>query len=241
MKKSKTKKAVAQLDDLLDGITEVNGTGGVEIDDIINAIDDTMAGKEPAKVPFKPQKRKSNRESNFYIDHVRFTALTEEYAKAYREALAAGKTGKDLPRMSEELGKGIKDICENMAKRPNYSNYSYLDEMIGDAIINATKYLWKYDAAKIKTSQTGAFNFVSFMCAQCFGSRIMQERKETQKKQKFIEAALNRETRSNWWDSNGTNTLDQIRNSIGINTKDTTQQSESTKESTVPQKGLKNI
>ena len=213
----------------------------IPFDAIIEAIDGTILENEPVKAPFKPQKRKTNRESTFYIDHVRFTALTEEYAKAYREALAAGKTGKDLPRMSEELGMGIKLICENMAKRPNYSGYSYLDEMIGDAIINATKYLWKYEAAKIKTSQTGAFNFVSFMCARCFGSRIMQERKETQKKQKFIEAALNRETRSNWWGADGTNTLDQIRNSIGINTKEVAEEQEPEKEIVAPKKCLKNI
>jgi hypothetical protein len=72
-----------------------------------------------------------------YVDNKKLTKELGEWAKQVREDIAAGR--KRTP-MSDYLGECIYLICNNMGYMPQFINYTYKDEMIGDAIENCIKY-----------------------------------------------------------------------------------------------------
>ena len=71
------------------------------------------------------------RKKNMYVDNDR---LTSEMLK-WRSAIEAAQAdGKDRPRMPEYVGLSVMLIARNIAKKPCYSGYSWIEEMISDGI-----------------------------------------------------------------------------------------------------------
>ena len=48
----------------------------------------------------------------------------------------ADKTGTPKPKVSEYIGQSIILICNNLAKKPNFSGYTYKQDMISDGIMD---------------------------------------------------------------------------------------------------------
>lgn len=120
--------------------------------------------------------------SKEYVNNTEFLKALVDYKAAVKEAQE-----KDLPkpRVPEYIGECILKITENIARRPNFSGYTFKEDMIGDAIENCLLYLHNFDEASSKNP----FGYFSKIIWYAFLRRIDEESTETYVKFKSLEAS----------------------------------------------------
>ena len=104
---------------------------------------------------------------NNYVDNVKLLAALKEYKANYNA------NPDNPPRIPEYVGEAILKIANNLAKRPNFYGYSFIDECIGDAIENCTNYIHNFDPSNEKQN---AFGYINHICWQAFIRRIWTEK-----------------------------------------------------------------
>ena len=109
-----------------------------------------------------------------YVDNKR---LLDDLT-AYRERRATNPD-EVLP---EYVGYCILEIAKRFASRPNFYNYTYRDEMIGDAIENCIQYMHNFDPEKSQNP----FGYITQICYYAFIARITREKKQSYIKSKLI-------------------------------------------------------
>jgi len=75
--------------------------------------------------------------------------------------------------ISEKLGGFFKKIVVKVSSAPCFINYSFKDDMIGDALLNMTRYADRYDPEKTKN----IFSYFSKIAFNAFIVRIKKEEK----------------------------------------------------------------
>jgi hypothetical protein len=121
--------------------------------------------KESEKMLAKPKKK-----PNHYVDNAKFLADIVEYKK---KVAYAAENGLEKPRVSEYIGKCIWLITENLARKPRFMNYSFIDEMKSDAIENCFLYFDNFNPA---ISQN-PFAYFTQIIYYAFHRRISKEEK----------------------------------------------------------------
>lgn len=122
-----------------------------------------------------------------YVDNVRLTQLCAEWSttfKAYR-AIPPAEQPKQRPKMCNELGGMILIIAQRYGRRPNFSNYTYLEEMISIAITDVIKYLHNFDATKYNN----AFSYITTIVHRTFTRTIRAEKKAQDLKYQLFDHA----------------------------------------------------
>lgn len=118
-----------------------------------------------------------------YVDKKEFYNEMKEWKEAIAEAEA---TGDPPPSMPDVIGEKIILIAEGVARRNNFSGYTYKDEMILDGIENCVRYGHNFDHEEYDNP----FAYFSQMVYYAFVRRIKTEKKEAAKKKKCIELAI---------------------------------------------------
>ncbi len=109
--------------------------------------------------------------SNHYVNSKElYTHLVKYYEGRER--------GED-PRMSNYIGKCIELICERIASRPNFSSYSYKNDMIRDGVMHCVAAVPKYNP-KFKNP----FGYFSRIAWHAFLQRIQEEKRQNYIKHK---------------------------------------------------------
>ena len=85
--------------------------------------------------------------ANHYIDNKEFYQAMIEWKKLVVEA---EESDDGRPPVTEYIGKCFLDIAEHLSYRPNFINYPYKDEMVGDGIENCLMYAHNFDPEKSK-------------------------------------------------------------------------------------------
>jgi len=105
-----------------------------------------------------------------YVDNEKFYNEIVEYKKKCK---TAEKEGKQKPILSEYIGKCIFLIAENLAHKPRFMNYSFVDEMKSDAIENCFMYFDNFDSDKY----SNPFAYFTQIIYYAFHRRINKEEK----------------------------------------------------------------
>jgi len=93
----------------------------------------------------------------------------------YREAVKeAENSGDPTPQVPEYVGKCILLIATRLATKPNFSGYSYKDEMISDGIENCLQYIHNFDPEK----SNNPFAYFTQIIWYAFLRRIHKEKKQ---------------------------------------------------------------
>lgn len=130
-------------------------------------------------------KKKSSRKNKHYVDNVRLSAELTEWKERYNIAKAAGL---ETPRLPEFVGKSILDIAENLGKSPNFSRYSFLEEMKGEGIESVLTYIGNYDPTiQTKSGNQNAFSYITRIIYFSFTHVIEQEARQAYYKLKSFE------------------------------------------------------
>jgi hypothetical protein len=118
--------------------------------------------------------------ANHYIDNAAFLAALLEHREKVLEAKAAQT---ELPRLSNYLGDCFIKIARHLSYKSNFINYSYKDEMIGDAVENCLAVVNNFDPAKSKNP----FAYFTQITYFAFIRRIQKEKKQLQTKFRYID------------------------------------------------------
>lgn len=107
-----------------------------------------------------------------YVDNVAFLKSLDDY-KA-RKQLAI-KNATTIPPIPDDIGIVILNIANGLARRPNFSGYSFREEMVSDGIENCLHYLGNFDP-NISSNPFSYFTQIVFFA---FLRRIQFESKQT--------------------------------------------------------------
>jgi hypothetical protein len=118
--------------------------------------------------------------NSHYIDNQKFLKEILQYKKSVR---LAEKEGSPKPGVSNYIGQCFIDIAENLAKKPNFANYHFKDEMISDAVENCIMYTNNFNPKKSKNP----FAFFTQIIFYAFLRRIQKEKKQLYIKMKQFE------------------------------------------------------
>ena len=124
--------------------------------------------------------RKSTKKKEHYVDNKKFLAELV----IYRNRVARAKEkGEDKPRVTNYIGECFLKIATHLSYRPNFINYMYREDMIGDGIENCIQYIHNFDPAK----SNNPFAYFTQIIYYAFLRRIQKEKKQLEIKTKIIE------------------------------------------------------
>jgi len=81
------------------------------------------------------------------------------------------------------LGSKIMKICTKLSYRPNFINYTYREEMVGDAIENCITYIGNFKPEK----SNNPFSYFTQIAYFAYLRRIAKEKKVTKLKAKYVQ------------------------------------------------------
>jgi hypothetical protein len=123
------------------------------------------------------------KKNNHYIDNEEFCSLLVSHKEKYTKAK---EDGTELPKLPDKVGEAFIKIATKLGTRPNFSGYSYIDEMIGDAIENCIMAANNFDSEKSKNP----FSYFTQITWYAFLRRMAKEKKQTYVKYKCLENAV---------------------------------------------------
>jgi hypothetical protein len=136
--------------------------------------------------------------ANHYINNNEFFDAMVEWKKNVIENESCGEP---KPPITEYIGECFMKIAEHLSYKPNFINYEYREEMIGDGIENCIMYAHNFDPEKSKNP----FSYFTQIIYYAFLRRIEKEKKQSFVKFKLMEliddGTLNTWFKENYFDS----------------------------------------
>jgi len=125
-------------------------------------------------------KKKKPKEEH-YVDNKQFFEHMINWKISIKEA---EDSGDDKPPVTEYMGRTFMQIAENLAKKPNFMNYQFKDDMISDGIENCIMYASNFDPEK----SSNPFSYFTQIIYYAFLRRIQKEKKQNYIKYKYLES-----------------------------------------------------
>ena len=121
----------------------------------------------------------------FYVEMLVYREMVDEARKkGLRKGLLYNEIR--LPPATEFMGKCFMDIAMNLSNKPNFVNYTYKEEMIGDGIENCLQYCSNFNPEKSKNP----FAYFTQIIYYAFVRRIEREKKQAYVKHKLSEQMI---------------------------------------------------
>lgn len=119
-----------------------------------------------------------------YVDNQKLTQIMISWAA---EVAHAKKNNLEHPRIPEFVGQAIMLIATNLARKGNFRDYSWVDEMIEDGIDACVRYLhnWRPDATT-RGGYPNPYGYISRIVEQAFRHRIEIEKRQDYYKNKSL-------------------------------------------------------
>ena len=115
-----------------------------------------------------------------YVNNKEFLQAIIDWKEKVKDAESAGE---EQPPVTDYIGECFMKIAQHLSFRPNFINYSYKEEMIGDGIENCLQYVNNFNPEKSKNP----FSYFTQIIYYAFIRRIQKEKKQTHIKNKMIE------------------------------------------------------
>jgi hypothetical protein len=122
------------------------------------------------KTPKNKTKPEKNKE-NHYVDNELFCEEMTKWKQTIKEAESIGD---DKPPITDYMGECFLKIAERLSYRPNFINYPFREEMVGDGIENCLMYCSNFDPNKSKNP----FSYFTQIIYYAFLRRIQREKKQ---------------------------------------------------------------
>ena len=105
-----------------------------------------------------------------YVDNKKLTEELGVWAKIVRRQIECGEK---TEKMTDYIAECVFLICNNMSYKSSFINYTYKEDMIGDAIENCVRYIKNFNVDKYPN----AFGYISTIAYYAFVRRIKKEKK----------------------------------------------------------------
>ncbi len=113
----------------------------------------------------------AKRSTRNYVNNADLLQALINYQTACKEA---EDSGDPTPRVPDYIGECIFQIANRLATKPNFSGYSYKDDMISDGIENCLLYINNFNPEKSKNP----FAYFTQIIWYAFLRRIQKEKKQ---------------------------------------------------------------
>ena len=118
-----------------------------------------------------------------YVNNKQFLEAITEWKEKVKDAESLGE---ERPPVTDYIGECFLKIAQHLSFRPNFINYTFKEEMIGDGIENCLQYVNNFDPEKSKNP----FSYFTQIIYYAFIRRIQKEKKQTHTKHKIIEKSM---------------------------------------------------
>jgi len=151
--------------------------------------------------------REEKRKKPYYVDNKKFLGAMIEF----RESVQHAKDNDlERPKVPLYIADCIMKIATHLSYKPNFSNYSFRDDMISDGIENCLQYIDNFNPEKSKNP----FAYFTQIIYYAFLRRIQKEKKYLYTKYKVTEHVnVLGETADRQGHDTGTNYNDGIKSS----------------------------
>ena len=131
--------------------------------------------------------KKKAKEKPHYVNNKQFSGAVVDYVNSANEARDKGE---EEPIITEYIGSCFLKIAEGLSHKPNFSGYTYREEMVMDAVENCIKAIMNYDVKKAtRTGLPNAFAYFTQITYYAFLRRIAKEKKHQDIKELYMEHA----------------------------------------------------
>ena len=159
----------------------------------------------------------SEKKDNHYIDNKEFFVAM----KAWKELVDdLESSGEPKPPVTDYIGECFLKIAEHLSYRPNFINYPYRDEMIGDGIENCLMYAHNFNPEKSKNP----FSYFTQIIYYAFLRRIEKEKKQSYIKFKAMEnlddSVITTWYRKNYFETDDMKPQDMLTKHFNLSDKD---------------------
>lgn len=121
--------------------------------------------------------------SREYVSNKEFFQLLVDYKNACE---LAKEEDRPIPKIPDKIGESFILIATRLANRANFCNYTYKDEMIGDAIENCIIAVHSFNPEKSQNP----FSYFTQISWFAFLRRLEKEKKQTYIKYKALESLV---------------------------------------------------
>ena len=122
----------------------------------------------------------TRKKTEYYVNNKEFLAAITDYRQKVH---AAKEAGDPRPRVTNYIGSCFLKIATHLSYKPNFVNYMFREDMIGDGIENCVQYIHNFDPAK----SNNPFAYFTQIIYYAFLRRIQKEKKQLEIKTKIIE------------------------------------------------------
>ena len=119
---------------------------------------------------------------NYINNKTLYTSMVEHRTKLE----ISKREDKPKPQVTNYIGQSILLICNNLAKKPNFSGYTYKQDMISDGIIDCIAAVDNFNPDRTNNP----FAYFTQIAWNAFIRRIHKEKKQTYIKHKNFENAF---------------------------------------------------
>ncbi|NBQ93354.1 hypothetical protein EB118_23475 [bacterium] len=115
-----------------------------------------------------------------YVNNEKFLEQMKEFRA---NVIDAKSNNLERPRVPEYIGECIFKIASHLARKPNFANYTFKDDMISDGVENCLLYIDNFDPEK----SSNPFAYFTQIIYFAFLRRIQKEKKQLYVKYKSME------------------------------------------------------
>jgi DNA-directed RNA polymerase specialized sigma subunit len=115
-----------------------------------------------------------------YVDNERFLS---EMTKFRNDVIIAKENNAERPRVPNYIGDCLFKIATHLARKPNFANYTFKEDMVSDGVENCLLYIDNFDPEKSKNP----FAYFTQIIYYAFLRRIQKEKKHLYIKYKSME------------------------------------------------------
>lgn len=120
-----------------------------------------------------------------YVDNKEFSEKVFEYTQQVK---ACRESGEPKPIVTDYIARCFIKIAEGLARSSNFSQYTYKDEMVSDAIESCLKAVGNFDPEKeTRTGKPNAFGYFTQIAYYAFVNRLNKERRQREIRERIIE------------------------------------------------------
>ena len=136
----------------------------LEDEDLFDEEEEEIVEEKKEETPAERKSRKKADKEKYYVNPLEFDTEIGNY---YESGI-----------MSDKLATMVSNIANKLSYAPNFINYTFREEMVGDGIIRMFKALTskKYDHKKGATASAGPFSYFTRIAFNAFRNRIKKEK-----------------------------------------------------------------
>lgn len=113
--------------------------------------------------------------------------MSKKYYVTNKELLVEIKTYLEEDVITERLGKMILQIANGVASKPNFSGYTWREDMVSEGVLTVLKYMKNFDPEK----SSNPFSYFTMIIYNAFIQYLNQQKKHSKIKNRLFDSQNN--------------------------------------------------